>query len=96
VIPPTGRYFLEFTDAVLRELEKLDLNIRKKVFLDIEKLQEDPRPHGAIRIETKDKLYRIHVGPGKRYRAIYQVRDAVLLVLVVRVGHRKDVYRRIG
>jgi len=46
-------------------------------------------------METKEKLYRIYVGPGKNYRAIYQIRDAVLLVLVVKVGDRKEVYRRI-
>jgi mRNA interferase RelE/StbE len=47
------------------------------------------------KLETKQKLYRIHVGPGKNYRAIYQIRDEVLLVLVVKVGNRKEVYRRV-
>jgi mRNA-degrading endonuclease RelE of RelBE toxin-antitoxin system len=37
-------------------------------------------------METKSKLYRFYVGPGKNYRAIYQIRDEVLLVLVVRIG----------
>jgi len=46
-------------------------------------------------METKEKLYRIYVGPGKNYRAIYQIRDEVLLVLVVKVGARKEVYRRV-
>ena len=46
-------------------------------------------------IETKDRLYRVYVGPGKNYRAIYQIRDEVLLVLVVKVGDRKEVYRRV-
>ena len=45
--------------------------------------------------EAKEKLYRVYVGPGKDYRAIYQIRDEVLVVLVVRVGDRKDVYRRL-
>jgi mRNA-degrading endonuclease RelE of RelBE toxin-antitoxin system len=44
-------------------------------------------------METKQKLYRIYVGPGKNYRAIYQIRDEVLLVLIVKVGDRKQVYR---
>jgi len=44
-------------------------------------------------METKEKLYRVYVGPGKNYRAIYEIRDEVLLVLVVKVGNRKDVYR---
>jgi len=45
-------------------------------------------------METKEKLYRVYVGPGKNYRAVYQIRDEILLVLVVRVGDRKEVYRR--
>lgn len=53
------------------------------------------RPHGVEQIETKDRLYRVYVGPGKNYRAIYQIQDEVLLVLVVKVGDRKEVYRRV-
>jgi mRNA interferase RelE/StbE len=88
-------YALQFTPAALRELEKLDLSVRGKVFRDIEKLRENPRPHGVQKMETREKLYRVYVGPGKNYRAIYQIRDEVLLVLVVRVGDRKEVYRRV-
>jgi mRNA-degrading endonuclease RelE of RelBE toxin-antitoxin system len=46
-------------------------------------------------METREKLYRIYVGPGKNYRAIYQIRDETLFVLVVKVGDRKQVYRRV-
>ena len=46
-------------------------------------------------METKEKLYRIYVGPGKNYRAIYQIRDEALLVLVVKVGDGKEVYRHV-
>ena len=90
-----SRYTLEYTPAGLRELEKLDWSVRRKVFADIEKLKENPRPHGVEKMEAKEKLYRAAVGPGKSYRAIYQIRDEVLLVLVVKVGDRKDVYRRV-
>ena len=62
---------------------------------DILRLEENPRPHGVEKMETKSKLYRVYVGPGKNYRAIYQIRDEVLLVLVVKVGDRKEVYRRV-
>jgi mRNA-degrading endonuclease RelE of RelBE toxin-antitoxin system len=44
----------------------------------------------------KEKLYRIYVGPGKNYRAICQIRDKALLILVVKVGDRKEVYRRVN
>jgi mRNA interferase RelE/StbE len=47
------------------------------------------------KMETKEKLYRVYVGPGKGYRAIYQIRDEVLVVLVVKVGNRKEVYRHV-
>ena len=91
--PQRPLHTLEFTHAALRELEKLDPSVRRKVFSDIEKLKENPRPHGVEKMETKEKLYRIYVGPGKNYRVIYQIRDEALLVLVVKVGDRKDVYR---
>jgi len=47
------------------------------------------------KLETKEKLYRLYVGPGKNYRAVYQIRDEALVVLVVKVGDRKEVYRRV-
>ena len=62
---------------------------------DILLLEENPRPHGVERMETKERLYRVYVGPGKNYRAIYRIQDEVLLVMVVKVGDRKDVYRRV-
>jgi mRNA interferase RelE/StbE len=92
--PKKPSYTLEFAPAAIRDLEKLDPNVRRKVFSGIEKLKENPRPHGVEKLETKEKLYRIYVGPGKNHRAIYQIRDEALLVLVVKVGDRKEVYRR--
>ena len=62
---------------------------------DILRLEENPRPHGVEKMETKERLYRVYVGPGKSYRAIYRIHDEVLLVLVVKVGDRKNVYRRV-
>ena len=63
--------------------------------LDILRLEENPRPHGIEKLEAKAKLYRVYAGPGKDYRVIYQIQHEKLLVLVVRVGDRKDVYRRV-
>ena len=72
---------MEVTPAAERDLRKLD--------------PQNPRPHGVEKLETKEKLYRVYVGPGKNYRVIYQIRDEVLVILVVRVGDRKEVYRRV-
>jgi mRNA interferase RelE/StbE len=43
-----------------------------------------------------DKLYRITAGPGRNYRVVYEIRDQALIVLIIRVGDRKEVYRRLG
>ena len=49
-----------------------------------------PRPPGCKKLHDKEALYRIRAG---NYRVIYQIRDSQLLVLVVKVGNRRDVYR---
>lgn len=53
---------------------------------------EDPRPKDAIKLAGQDGLYRVRVGD---YRIVYQLRDEVLLVVIVRVGHRREVYERL-
>lgn len=93
--PKKSSYTLEFTPAAIRELEKLDPNVRRKVFSDIEKLNDNPRPQGVEKMETREKLYRVHVGPRKDYRAIYPIWDETLRVIVVKVGDRKEVYQRV-
>jgi mRNA interferase RelE/StbE len=63
---------------------------RQRIVTRIRSLAHDPRPFGSEKLSGKDDLYRIRVG---RYRLVYSVGDAELVVLVVRVGHRKDVHR---
>jgi mRNA-degrading endonuclease RelE of RelBE toxin-antitoxin system len=71
-------YRIEFRPAARRDLARLDRFIRRKIILDIEKLMENPRPHGYEKLEAGEKLYRVYIGPGKDYRAIYQIHDEVL------------------
>lgn len=60
------------------------------VYRGIECLSDDPRPEGVKKLSAADRTYRIRIGA---YRVVYEIEDDVLLVLVIRVGHRKDVYR---
>lgn len=83
-------YRVEFKPSAARALRKLDADIQRRVIARVETLTENPRPPGAEKLEGMRDLYRIRVGD---YRIIYQVADKGLLVLVVRVGHRRDVYR---
>jgi len=83
-------YRVEFKPSAAKSVRKLDAGTQRRVIARAEALAENPRPPGAEKLEGMRDLYRIRVGD---YRVIYQVADEVLLVLVVRVGHRGDVYR---
>ena len=63
---------------------------RQRIVASIRTLAWDPRPVGCEKLAGQQDRYRLRVG---RYRIIYSIGDAELLVVVVRVGHRKDVYR---
>jgi mRNA interferase RelE/StbE len=89
-------YRLTYTPAALRYLRKLDRHIAADVFAAIELLSADPRPRGIEKLTGHGKLYRIALGPGKNYRAIYEIHDQALVVLIIRVGDRKEVYRLLG
>jgi len=73
----------------MRALRKIDAQHQARIQAAISLLAIDPRPPGAKALQGRDGL-RVRVGD---YRIIYSVHDDVLLVVVVTVGHRKDVYR---
>ena len=86
-------YRIEFTPRAVRDLKALDRQIRGRIASRIDALAENPHPQGIKKIEGEAELYRLRVGD---YRILYQVKAKVLLVLIVGIGHRRDVYRRIG
>jgi len=59
----------------------------------IRALADDPRPPGHQRLAGFDDLYRVRIGD---YRIIYRIQDNVLMVVIVRLGHRRDIYRHMG
>jgi mRNA interferase RelE/StbE len=75
-----------------RSLASLQLKQQRQVARKISALADDPRPVGCRRLQGSEHLYRIVSGD---YRIIYQIHDDVLTVLVVRIGDRKQVYRRL-
>jgi mRNA interferase RelE/StbE len=83
-------YTIELKPSAVRDMQRLPHSIRKRLAQKIDALGKDPFPRGSTKLEATDDLRRIRVG---NYRVIYQVRQEVLLVLVVRVKHRGDVYR---
>jgi mRNA interferase RelE/StbE len=85
-------YTVELRPAARRELRRLPKAEQQRVTKAIDGLQDEPRPHGCKALRGKRDWYRIRVGA---YRVVYVVRDQELLVLVLRVAQRKDVYRNL-
>jgi mRNA interferase RelE/StbE len=68
----------------------LEVTVRRQIFKKIGTLQSNPRPVGVEKLTAIDS-YRVRVGD---YRIIYDIEDRITTVLVVRIGNRKEVYRR--
>ncbi|NMD46671.1 MAG: type II toxin-antitoxin system RelE/ParE family toxin [Propionibacterium sp.] len=83
-------YRVEFAAAALRQLRKLDRVAQRRVQAAVELLAGEPRPSGAKKLVGGDGEWRVRTGD---YRIIYEIHDGILLVLVVAVGHRRDIYR---
>ena len=84
-------YTIEIARPARRQLQKLDPSIRKKVSKRIDRLADEPRPSSVVKLtDVAPPIYRIREG---QYRVLYTINDDKLTVLVVRIGHRGEVYR---
>jgi len=85
-----ARYRLLFKKSIAKDLRAIPKKDVQRILKRIETLADDPRPDECEKL-TDQERYRIRQGP---YRILYEVQDDVRAVVVVKVGHRKDVYRR--
>ncbi len=83
-------YRVELSRESLKALKNIPLSDVKKIRDKIEKLKVNPFPIGCEKLAGNHDLYRMRSGD---YRMIYQVLNKKLLVLVVKVGHRREIYR---
>lgn len=86
----TAPYRIELTRDALRALAKLDKPVRRRIQGALDKLADDPRPAGLIALRDAPGAFRIRVGD---YRIIYTLHDDRLLIVIINVGHRRDVNR---
>lgn len=84
-------YSIEWRPSTKKDLKKISRVEVPKIIEAVESLSDQPRPPGSTKLSGSDLTYRIRVGD---YRVIYEIRDEIILVEVVKVGHRKDVYRK--
>jgi mRNA interferase RelE/StbE len=83
-------YETRLTKRVERQLSKLVPEVQVRLQLAIDALEENPRPDGVKKLKGKDNQYRIRVGD---YRIVYTIEDQKLLIVVVQLGARSDVYK---
>jgi mRNA interferase RelE/StbE len=83
-------YRIEFAKRAAKQFSALPKNERTRIAEKIDALSSDPRPVGIKQLAGSEGLYRLRIGS---YRAIYTIKDDRLLVLVLKIGHRRDVYR---
>ena len=84
-------YEVRLAPAAVRQLRKLDPPGRRRVQAAIDLLAEEPRPPGARQLVGGAGAWRVRTGD---FRIIYDIRDGELLVLVIKVGHQRDAYKR--
>jgi mRNA interferase RelE/StbE len=73
-----------------KQLARLDGPVRARVVQRIDQLAENPRPSGCKKLKGDDDLWRVRVGD---YRIVFSIHNDLLLVLVIRIAHRREVYR---
>ena len=84
-----ARYRIEIKKSAIKELETIPSRDLGRIMEKIESLADDPRPEGSKKLSGEEK-YRMRQG---RYRILYGIEEDLLVVYVVKVAHRKDVYR---
>ena len=85
-----GRYRVVFRKSITRDMRRIPNRDLRRILATIDALSEDPRPPGVEKLSGQER-YRVREGD---YRIIYEVKDDQVIVVVVKIGHRKDVYRR--
>jgi mRNA interferase RelE/StbE len=85
-----GSYQVEIARSVSKDFRAIDKQWIPKILEVIEGLAIEPRPSGCKKLVGSEHTYRIRVGD---YRVVYEINDGTLVILVIRVRHRRDAYR---
>ncbi len=84
-------YKIVWKQSAKKELKKLNKSTIPKILKAVESLASVPHPEGSRKLHGSEHLYRVRRG---EYRVVYSVENRVLVIQRIRVGHRKDVYRK--
>ncbi|MBD1876845.1 type II toxin-antitoxin system RelE/ParE family toxin [Nodosilinea sp. FACHB-131] len=82
-------YEILIQPAAQRQLKKLPLAVQKDLVVLLERLAQEPRPLGCKKLKGRQNQYRVRLGD---YRIIYSIEEMALVIRVIKVGHRRDIY----
>ena len=85
-------YQVIISSPAKRNFKKLSSSLQKRIEAKIAALSTNPRPAGVKALKSSDNLLRLRVG---EYRVVYKVEDKRLIVIIIQVGHRREVYRKL-
>jgi len=83
-------YSIEITATAEKQIRRIAAGDRVRVLRAIQQLSHDPRPRGCRKLQGYDDVFRVRAGT---FRVIYSIEARRLLIIILKVGHRKDVYR---
>lgn len=83
-------YIVEFSTSAQREFKALERAVQRRIATHIDELARNPIPSGARKVQGAPDHYRIRIGD---YRVIYRIDGKRLTVLILKIGHRREVYR---
>lgn len=85
------KYEVQISESAEKFLKKIPKKDRSRIIDKIDALEDEPMPLGSIKLQGhKESLYRIRSGD---YRIVYSLKKAMLVILIVEIGHRRDIYR---
>lgn len=84
------KYKIEFKPSALKAFKKLNRQTQKRIIKKIDLLENDPMPLGIVKLKGSNNFYRLRAGD---YRIIYTIEKDRLLILILKIGDRKDVFK---
>ena len=84
---------VDLSPAARRRLRKLEQQTARRVLLELANLQADPRPPGCRAMVGQPTRWRVRITGAGDYRVVYEIHDQQLLILVITIAHRREVYR---
>ena len=84
-------YYVTIESSAAKTLIKINRADQRRISEKIKALGADPRPNGCVKLTGAEDAYRIRVG---EYRVVYLIEDAIRVITITRIGHRRDIYER--